>query len=102
MLRPSIVVRLEVSHGIGNSRTLATGGTRAYLMKLIHRTNYWGTWIDSSDLDDDVPFDVIWTQAVRDNDGPCCHGFGRRSVQVTNSDFVDDCNDWRLVARFQG
>ena len=63
-------------------------------MKLIHRTNYWGTWIDSSDMDDDVPFDAIWTQAVLDHQGSCCYGFGRRAVHVVNSDFVDEDNGW--------
>ena len=71
-------------------------------MKLIHRTNYWGTWVNSSNIDDDVPFDVVWTQAVGDYDGCCCHGFGRRSVQVVNSDFVDEDEGWWHVFKVNG
>ena len=69
-------------------------------MKLIHRTNYWGNYIDSSygDRDDEVDFDAIWAQAVGDYDGPCCpRGFGRRSVEVVNSDFMEEHNSWWSV-----
>ena len=63
-------------------------------MKLIHRTNYWGQWIDSSDTDSEVPFDVIWAQAVSDHSRGCCHGFGKRVVDILNSDFVDEDPEW--------
>ena len=68
-------------------------------MKLIHRTNYWGEWIDASGMDDEVPFDVIWTQAVSNHSSGCCHGFGRRPVAVVNSDFVDEDLEWWHVFR---
>lgn len=63
-------------------------------MKLIHRTNYWGQWIDTSDMDNDVPFDVIWTQAVGDHSTGCCRGFGVRQVAVVNSDFEREDPGW--------
>ena len=63
-------------------------------MKLIHRTNYWGEWIDASGMDEEVPFDVIWTQAVSNHSSGCCHGFGRRPVAVVNSDFVSEDPAW--------
>ena len=63
-------------------------------MKLIHRTNYWGQWIDPSDTDSEVPFDVIWAQAVSDHSSGCCRGFGTRAVDVLNSDFVDEDPEW--------
>ena len=66
-------------------------------MKLIHRTNYWGSYINSSCMDDEVDFDAIWAQAVGDYDGPCCPGFGRRSVEVVNSDFSSEHNGWWSV-----
>lgn len=69
-------------------------GRRRSTMKLIHRTNYWGEWIDPSGIDDEVPFNVIWTQAVSDHASGCCHGFGRRPVTVENSDFVDEDPEW--------
>lgn len=58
-------------------------------MKLIHRTNYWGEYIDASDRDKDIPFDAIWVQAVRETWG-CCRGFGRRCVVVQNNDFTNE------------
>lgn len=63
-------------------------------MKLIHRTNYWGQWIDAADMDNDVPFDVIWTQAVGDHSTGCCRGFGVRQVAVVNSDFEKEDPGW--------
>ena len=69
------------------------------VMKLIHRTNYWGKWIDASDNDGEVPFDVIWTQAVSEHSSGCCHGFGRRAVEVINSDFVEEDPEWWHVFR---
>lgn len=58
-------------------------------MKLIHRTNYWGEYIDASDRDRDVSFNAIWVQAVGENWG-CCRGFGRRCVVVQNNDFTKE------------
>jgi len=63
-------------------------------MKLIHRTNYWGQWIDAFDMDDEVPFNVIWTQAVSDRSSGCCQGFGRRGVLVDDSDFDSESPAW--------
>ena len=68
-------------------------------MKLIHRTNYWGKYINSSNRDDEVDFDAIWAQAVGNHDRPCCRGFGRRSVKVMNSDFMEQHNGWWSVFR---
>lgn len=68
-------------------------------MQLIHKTNYWGKWIDAgqSNGDDDVSFDAIWVQVLRDNQPPCCHGFGNRTVYVVDSDFVrQDAGWWSL------
>ena len=66
-------------------------------MKLYHRTNYWGQYVNSSNTDSEVPFDVVWCQAVEDYDG-CpnpkdCHGFGRRVVGVEDSDFESEDPD---------
>ncbi len=71
-------------------------------MKLIHRTNYWGTYIDSSDRDDEVSFDAIWAQAVDDYRGPCCRGFGERSVRVADSDFQEEHNDYWSIFKVSG
>ena len=60
-------------------------------LRLVHRTNYWGQWIDSTDLDPDVNFDAIWVQAMIDGESCCCHGFGRRGVAVSNQDLEDEC-----------
>ena len=67
-----------------------------------HRTNYWGEFIDSSssssssssDADQDIPFDVIWVQAVEDNSIGCCPGFGRRRVHVQDSDITKEFDGW--------
>ena len=59
-------------------------------MKLIHRTNYRGKYIDASDRDKDIPFDVIWVQAVSNKSMGCCRGFGRRCVVVQNNDFTKE------------
>jgi len=64
-------------------------------MQLIHRTNYWGEYIDPSNDDEDVPFDVIWVQAVDDNSTTgCCPGFGRRRVNVHGSDLKEVYDGW--------
>ena len=97
----------ELYHGsVSSVKRLRKGGPPHSLkqlgrltMKLIHRTNYWGEWIDASGMDDEVPFDVIWTQAVSNHSSGCCHGFGRRPVAVVNSDFVDEDPEWWHVFR---
>lgn len=63
-------------------------------MRLVHRTNYWGKWIDPTDVDDEVHFDAIWVQAMIDGDSCCCHGFGRRGVAVNDQDLVDEFDGW--------
>ena len=60
-------------------------------MRLVHRTNYRGNGIvHTSNIDDEVTFDAIWGQAVRDDENPCCRRFGVRSVEIINSDLVED------------
>ena len=71
-------------------------------MRLVHRTNYWGEWISSSDMDDDVPFDAIWVQAMLDGCACCCHGFGRRGVAVRDEDLVDEFNGWWSLFKVSG
>ncbi|CAB9512712.1 expressed unknown protein [Seminavis robusta] len=66
-------------------------------MQLVHRTNYWGKYIDSSNTDDEVDFDAIWAMALNDGDWHCCPGFGRRWVEVVNSDFRDEYDGWWSV-----
>jgi len=59
-------------------------------MKLIHRTNYWGREIIPCDSrqDPDIGIDLIWVQALEEDDEPpCCRGFGKRSVAVIQQDF---------------
>ena len=63
-------------------------------LRLVHRTNYWGQYIDATDMDDDVSFDAIWVQAMIDGDPCCCHGFGQRGVAVNNQDLADEYNGW--------
>ena len=65
-------------------------------MKLIHKTNYMGKWIDAkeSNGDDEVDFDAIWVQVLRDGESPCCHGFGKRSVYVDEYDFEREDDGW--------
>ena len=63
-------------------------------LRLVHRTNYWGQYIDASDVDDDVNFDAIWVQAMIDGKPCCCRGFGERGVAVNNQDISDEHSDW--------
>jgi len=51
-------------------------------MRLIHRTNYWGTTLTCNNRDDEVDMEAIWVQAVKS----CCRGFGTRSVRITMDD----------------
>mmetsp|Transcript_13356 Transcript_13356/g.32953 ORF Transcript_13356/g.32953 Transcript_13356/m.32953 type:complete len:157 (+) Transcript_13356:67-537(+) len=54
-------------------------------MRLIHRTNYYGKFVEPrSRGDDSVPFEALWVQATDDGDS-CCYGFGRREIEVTGS-----------------
>ncbi len=60
-------------------------------MELVHRTNYWGKYINVRDSDDNkVPFTDIWTQVMNDIEPSCFRNFGRRGVQVVNYDFEED------------
>ena len=59
-------------------------------MDLVHRTNYWGSHINATDNDDEVP---LWVQATR-NGRCCCPGFGQRRVLVTDDDISDDFQGW--------
>ena len=63
-------------------------------LRLVHRTNYWGQYIDPSDTDEDVHFDAIWVQAMIDGDQCCCRGFGRRGVAVSDEDLTDEYDGW--------
>lgn len=63
-------------------------------MQLIHRTNYWGEYIESNSNDPDVDFDAIWAMALDDDDRDCCSGFGNRRVPVYNRDFKEEDNGW--------
>ena len=70
-------------------------------MRLVHRTNFWGRRIDPNDSrqDNEINMDLIWVQALEDDDDPpCCHGFGKRTVDISrNRIFVDwDRGDWIL------
>ena len=62
-------------------------------MDLVHRTNYWGSHINATDNDDEVPFEAIWVQATR-NGRCCCPGFGQRRVLVTDDDISDEFQGW--------
>ena len=65
-------------------------------MKLVHCTNYTSKCIETWKGDDEVPFTVIWEQAMNDNE-PCYVNFGPREVQVVNSDFEKaDPHDWSV------
>ena len=55
------------------------------MITLIHRTNYWGTTIDSSysRKDRDLNYEAIWAQALIDNRTAGSRGFGPRRVEVS-------------------
>jgi hypothetical protein len=67
-----------------------------YEMRLYHRTNYWGTTIESSNRDNAVDIDAIWVQAVS-RPFPCCRGFGKRNTRVTTDDLQSEHDGmWNL------
>jgi hypothetical protein len=53
-------------------------------MRLIHRTNYWGQTLNSSDRDREVDMDAIWVQVVKFR--ACCPNFGDRNVRLNIED----------------
>mmetsp|Transcript_27080 Transcript_27080/g.81182 ORF Transcript_27080/g.81182 Transcript_27080/m.81182 type:complete len:201 (-) Transcript_27080:244-846(-) len=68
-------------------------------MRLTHRTNFWGRFIEPShaDADDEVNREAIWVQALCDDEYDCCPGFGRRRVGVEEGDFQQwSDGDWSL------
>jgi len=60
-------------------------------MRLLHLTNYWGTEIDTtiSGPDPELGFHALWVQALEDGQEPCCKGFGRRTVEVSETDLEE-------------
>lgn len=64
--------------------------------RLIHRTDHQGLFINPADIDQEVPLDVIWTQAVWRGSYGCCPGFGSRIVVMEEEDFCYGLGDWYL------
>ena len=70
-------------------------------MELVHRTNYWGAWLEGRDTDDETGgLQLLWCQAVAAGAPPCCRGFGARSVWLS-ADTLRDVHDgewdlWRV------
>mmetsp|Transcript_20055 Transcript_20055/g.40902 ORF Transcript_20055/g.40902 Transcript_20055/m.40902 type:complete len:155 (-) Transcript_20055:138-602(-) len=69
------------------------------MVELVHRTNYWGKYIDATNMDDEVNFDAIWVQCVYDGHRTCCPNFGARRVGVTENDLVNEHNGWWSLFR---
>lgn len=67
-------------------------------MRLVHRANYWGETITSSNRDDEVDMDVIWVQLTSKQRGRgCCQGFGIRRVGISKDDLLEYHNGyWNL------
>ena len=57
-------------------------------MDLVHRTNYWGSHINATDNDDEVPFEAIWVQATR----CCCPDLAKPSLSYI--DISDEFQGW--------
>ena len=64
--------------------------------RLVHRTNFDGDWIEARhNPRDDLPFPVVWTQALMRGRRSCCRGFGRIEVDLHPKHF-QNCRMWQL------